>query len=93
MAHVHGAKTVAAATGAGAAAMMASMSKANVPLAQSAIEAAGVGVAVAAGTTSTFKKLVTQPLVVFGLGFSVGYYAYKYRKQILSSAHQEEIDS
>lgn len=90
MAHVHGAKTVAAATGAGAAAMMAGMGKMGESVGHSAMEATAVGVAVAAGSTGAFKKLLTHPLVLFGLGFAVGFYAYKYRKEILSSAHNEE---
>jgi len=90
MAHVQGAKAVAAATGAGAATMMAGMSKMGETMAHSAMEATAVGVAVAAGTTGTFKKILTHPVVVFGLGCALGYYAYKDRKDILSSAHHDE---
>lgn len=92
MAHVHGAKTLAAATGAGAGAMMAGMDKAGESIGHSAMEAAAVGVAVAAGCTGAFKKLLTHPLALFGLGFAVGFYAYKYRKESRSSAHNDKAE-
>lgn len=90
MAHVHGAKAMAPAIGAGAATMMTGMGKMGGSMAQSAMEATAVSAAVAVGSIGTFKKLLTHPLVLFGVGVAVGYYAYKYRKEILSSAHAEE---
>ncbi|MCQ8130053.1 hypothetical protein [Methylomonas rivi] len=87
MAHVHGATTAAAATGA---AVMADMGKMGESVGHAAMKATAVGVGVAAGTTGAFKRLVAHPLVLFGLGFAVGFYAYKYRKEILSSAHNAE---
>lgn len=92
MAHVHGAAATSSAAGhamgahgahsmvqsAHAGQMMATMSK-----------HAGMGAAAAASTHAgkgMFGALAKHPLLVFGLGMAVGYFAHKYRKEIIMSA-------
>ena len=102
MAHVHGAK---AATGAaGAAKMMdsamAGMEKMGGAMMQpmhegmmhamkpGASEGIAAGVAVTAGN-STLKKILTHPVTLIGFGFALGYLAYKYRKEIISTSEED----
>jgi hypothetical protein len=68
--------------------MMASMPKHGATLAKGA---AVTGAAVAATATSSTGKgfmsaLSKHPLLVFGLGVAAGYFAHKYRKEIIASA-------
>ncbi|MDD5034227.1 MAG: hypothetical protein PHE55_05665 [Methylococcaceae bacterium] len=52
---------------------------------------AAVGVAAAgatAGGRSLLGKLFHHPLVLFGLGFAVGYTLHKYRKEIIETANR-----
>ena len=34
------------------------------------------------------RTLVKNPLIMFGLGFATGYFAHKYRKEIISMTHK-----
>ena len=91
MAHVHGAK---AATGAAKVmdSAMEGIEKMGGGMMQSmnpgASECIVAGVAATAGK-STLKKVLTHPVTLIGFGFVLGYLAYKYRKEILST-HEED---
>ncbi len=39
---------------------------------------------------SVIKKIITHPLVLFGLGVAVGFYLHKYRKSIISTYDEEQ---
>ena len=98
MAHVHGAaaKTAAhhhAAMGHGAAGMASMMEHAGsaghamAKISQHAGAAAGVAVATSTPARKGFMSILAKhPLLVFGLGVAAGYYAHKYRKEIIESA-------
>ena len=84
MAHVHGAAG-AAQMGKGMEGMMGKGMEGMMGKGMAAM-----GTAAAAATTHTgrsFMSILTKhPLVVFGLGVVAGYYAHKYRKEIILSA-------
>jgi hypothetical protein len=49
------------------------------------------GVVASAGSNagkSVIKKVLTHPLVLFGLGVAAGFYLYKYRKSIISASDE-----
>lgn len=56
---------------------------------RSAIQATAIGVAVATGATFTAKRILTHPLVIFGLGCALGYVAYQYRNEIRAMLRRE----
>lgn len=105
MAHVHGAnaaKAVAEATGAkkimGAA--MSGMSKMGEGMVHSGMEKMGETIAhtamggaaaglAATAKTSAFKKILTHPATLIGIGFALGYLTFKYRKDIISQSSDE----
>jgi hypothetical protein len=98
MAHVHGAaaKMAAdhhAAMGHGTTGMASMMEHAGgsahamAKITQHAGTAAGVAVASSTPVRKGFMSILTRhPLLVFGLGVAAGYYAHKYRKEIIESA-------
>ncbi len=95
MAHVQGAKTAKAVTeaaGAGAAKMMESamsgMGQMGEGMTHAAMGGAAAGVAATAGK-NTLKKILTHPITLIGIGFALGYLAYKYRKDIISQPSEE----
>lgn len=95
MAHVHGAKTAKAVTeaaGAGASKMMesamAGMGQMGEGMMHSAMVGATAGVAATAGKSS-LKKILTHPVTLIGIGFALGYLAYKYRKDIIPQPSEE----
>ncbi len=55
-------------------------------------KAMAAGTVAAAASTHTGRgflaKLASHPLIVFSAGLVVGYYAHKYRKEIIESAQQ-----
>lgn len=94
MAHVHGAKI---AQGTAKAAKMMSSSMADMgkmgmaakqPMAHGISKTIATGTAAAAGK-STLKKVLTHPVTLIGLGFALGYWVYKYRKDIIAVSEQE----
>ncbi|WAR45633.1 hypothetical protein [Methylomonas rapida] len=86
MAHVHGAKAVA---DAGAKMMDAAMGKMGETMAHPIMTGVVAG-AVATTKKSTLKKILTHPITLIGLGFALGYTAYKYRHQIIEMQQHEE---
>lgn len=99
MSHIHGVKAVAGrikpATGAGTAMGgmnlgsmmgegMGSMMKAP-GMASGVVASAGSG-----ATISAVKKILSHPLVLFGLGAIAGSYIYKYRKSIISVSNEAQ---
>lgn len=49
---------------------------------------AATGAAVTAARHSLFRRVITHPLVLFGVGLAVGYLVHKYREEILQKAGQ-----
>lgn len=86
MAHVHGAKAVA---DAGAKMMDAAMGKMGETMVHPMVTGVVAG-AVATAKQSTLKKILTHPITLIGLGFALGYTAYKYRHQIIETQQHEE---
>ena len=96
MAHVHGEAAKTAAQHAimghsmnGGAHMMGSMASGHsmAKLAQHAGTAAGLAAAGGSTKGKGIMSIITKhPLLVFGVGLAVGYYAHKYRKEIIQSA-------
>lgn len=105
MAHVHGAKAAKAvteATAAGSAKMMGSamagmgMNEAMMHSGMAGMGKMGeamthsmMGTAAAAAGKSTLKKVLTHPITLIGVGFALGYLAYKYRKDIITEQLEE----
>lgn len=85
MAHVHAAKAVAET---GAKMMGMAMDKMGEAITQPMVTGAVAG-AVATARTSTVKKILTHPLALLGLGFALGYVAYKYRHQLIETDESE----
>lgn len=93
MAHVHGAaaKAVSHAAQAHAHAAQAHIHAAHGQAAGEMLRHAGVATGIAAATQTTTRNsfmsiLSRHPLLVFSLGVATGYFAYKYRKEIIASA-------
>ncbi|WKJ92157.1 hypothetical protein QZJ86_08450 [Methylomonas montana] len=86
MAHVHGAKAVA---DAGAKMMDTAMSKMSETMTHPMMTGAVAG-AVATAKTSALKKILTHPITLLGAGFALGYFAYKYRHDIIETQPHEE---
>lgn len=101
MAHVHGANAAKAAAGAKKImdSAMSGMSKMGEGMAHSGmgkmgetvVHSAMGGAAGLAATakTSTVKKILTHPVTLIGIGFALGYLAFKYRKDIISQSDEE----
>ncbi|WP_246628516.1 hypothetical protein [Methylomagnum ishizawai] len=69
--------------------MMASMPKATATIATGAAMAGGAVAATTTQSGSSFMSILAKhPLVVFGLGVAAGYFAHKYRKEIIATALQ-----
>ncbi len=68
--------------------LMASMPKHTATIAKGAAMAGGAAVATSKSGSSIMSILAKHPLVVFGLGVAAGYYAHKYRKEIIATALQ-----
>jgi hypothetical protein len=81
MAHVHGA---AAAAKIGKAAAEQAPSFHN--LATGAVATGAVAVASTRAGSSLVGRVLSHPLIVFGLGVAAGYAIHKYRKEIIESA-------
>lgn len=99
MAHVHGAAAKAAAHGHAAmghaagnmGSMMAPMASSGHAMTTMGRHAGAAAVGMAAAANSQARKgfmsiLARHPLLVFGLGIAAGFYAHKYRKEIIESA-------
>lgn len=94
MAHVHGAaaKVATHITRSHAHAAQAHAHAASVHAAGDIVRHAGMatGVVAAAAHTTTGSRFMSvlsrHPLLVFSLGVATGFYAYKYRKEIIASA-------
>ena len=101
MAHVHGAAAKAAAHGHAAmghaagnmGSMMAPMASSGHAMTTMGKHAGAAAVGMAAAANSQARKgfmsiLARHPLLVFGLGVAAGFYAHKYRKEIIGTAAQ-----
>lgn len=86
MAHVHGAKAVA---DAGVKIIGSAVEKMGETMARPVVSGAVAG-AVATARTSTVKKIITHPLALLGVGFALGYVAYKYRQALLQSQETDQ---
>lgn len=95
MAQLHGANTATAATQAvgngvakvmnGAMTNMSKMSEAT----HAAMKSAATGVVASAGKR-TLKKVLSHPITLIGIGFALGYLAYKFRHDIISEESAAE---
>lgn len=102
MAHVHGANAAKAAAEAkkimdsamsgmskmGEGMAHSGMGKMGETVVHSAMGGAAAGLATTA-KTSTVKKILTHPVTLIGIGFALGYLAFKYRKDIISQSDEE----
>ncbi len=68
--------------------MMASMPKHAATVATGAAMAGGAMAATTKSGSSFMSILAKHPLLVFGLGVAAGYFAHKYRKEIIATAVQ-----
>jgi len=68
--------------------MMAAMPKSAAAIATGAAITGGAVVATTQSRSSLMSILAKNPLVVFSLGVAAGYFAHKYRKEIIATALQ-----